>query len=67
MSMVCTGCGEPMAPYLEARDYNRGASADAYRYERCARCGMISLANVPADTGRHYAGYHDVPSSLADL
>jgi 2-polyprenyl-3-methyl-5-hydroxy-6-metoxy-1,4-benzoquinol methylase len=67
MSMVCTGCGEPMAPYLEARDYNRGASTDVYRYERCSRCGMISLANVPADIGSHYAGYHDVPASLADL
>jgi 2-polyprenyl-3-methyl-5-hydroxy-6-metoxy-1,4-benzoquinol methylase len=57
-----------MAAFFETRDYNRGASAEVFRYERCARCGLASLSNVPPDLGRYYApGYHEIPASAADL
>jgi 2-polyprenyl-3-methyl-5-hydroxy-6-metoxy-1,4-benzoquinol methylase len=66
--MICSGCAGVMSPFLETRDHNRGASAQVFRYERCARCGLASLANVPADLGRYYAaGYHEIPSSAGDL
>jgi hypothetical protein len=57
-----------MVPFLQTRDHNRGASAEVFRYERCPRCGLASLANVPADLGLYYdAGYHEIPASAADL
>lgn len=57
-----------MASFLRTRDYNRAASEASFSYERCTRCGLISLANVPADLAIYYAaGYHDIPSSTADL
>ena len=57
-----------MRPYLRTGDLNRGASDVEFRYERCPDCGLVSLANVPADLGRYYdAGYHELPASAADL
>lgn len=66
--MICSGCAGEMAPFLETRDHNRAASAEVFRYERCPRCGLASLANVPADLGAYYAaGYHEIPASAAGL
>jgi len=57
-----------MAAYVAARDYNRAASDVLFHYERCPRCGLVSLANVPVDLPRYYAaGYHALPRSAADL
>jgi hypothetical protein len=57
-----------MTPFIETRDYNRGVSRDLFRYERCVRCGLVSLANVPADLSIYYAAdYHRIPSCAADL
>lgn len=66
--MNCSACGDRMKPFLTTRDRNRAVSNDVFRYERCPRCGLISLANVPEDLGRYYpADYHDTPSSAADI
>lgn len=66
--MICSGCAGAMAPFFETRDYNRSASAEVFRYERCARCGLASLSNVPPDLGRYYAaGYHEIPASAESL
>lgn len=66
--MTCSGCGGAMRPFLSTRDLNRGASGEEFRYERCPDCGLVSLANVPADLGPYYAaGYHEIPGSAADL
>lgn len=66
--MNCSACGSSMEPFLTTRDRNRSVSDDIFRYERCPRCGLISLANVPDDLGRYYAAdYHDTPSSAADI
>src|SRR5687768_7493991 len=66
--MICSGCGGMMAAFFETRDYNRGASAEVFCYERCARCGLASLSNVPSDLARYYAaGYHEIPASAERL
>ena len=68
MSMRCSGCGAAMAAFLTAPDFNRAASRETFRYERCPACGLVSLANVPADLSAYYeAGYHALPASAADL
>jgi 2-polyprenyl-3-methyl-5-hydroxy-6-metoxy-1,4-benzoquinol methylase len=65
---ACTACGAPTATAFEARDYNREVSREIFRYLRCTRCGLISLANAPADLGRYYAiGYHALPASEDDV
>jgi len=66
--MNCSACGGIMKAFLTTRDRNRGVSNDAFRYERCPQCGLISLDNVPDDLDRYYAAdYHDAPSSAADI
>src|SRR5688572_28209364 len=66
--MTCSACGGQMMPFLQTRDYNRSASREAFRYERCQHCGLVSLVNVPANLAIYYAaGYHEIPSSAADL
>lgn len=68
MSTRCSGCGAAMAAFLVAPDFNRGASQETFRYERCPACGLASLANVPDDLSAFYeAGYHALPASAADL
>jgi 2-polyprenyl-3-methyl-5-hydroxy-6-metoxy-1,4-benzoquinol methylase len=50
--------------FLRTRDYNRAVSTEQFEYERCGRCGMISLANVPQDLGPYYVSdYHMLPAS----
>ena len=57
-----------MSDLLETRDYHRGVSHELFRYLRCPRCALVSLANVPGDLGRYYAsGYHTLPGSLEDV
>jgi len=57
-----------MAPFLDTHDHNRHASPELFRYFRCTRCGLISLAKVPDNLGRYYAtGYYTLPSSIAEI
>jgi 2-polyprenyl-3-methyl-5-hydroxy-6-metoxy-1,4-benzoquinol methylase len=65
---LCSACGESMAPFLVARDCNRRISNAAFHYSRCERCGLVSLANVPADVSRYYAAeYYTLPQGDADI
>jgi 2-polyprenyl-3-methyl-5-hydroxy-6-metoxy-1,4-benzoquinol methylase len=65
---ACSACGETMAPFLAARDYNRRISDSVFHYSRCIRCGLVSLSNVPADLGRYYTSeYYTLPDSAADM
>jgi hypothetical protein len=53
-----------MLPFLDTRDYNRGASLQVFHYWRCPDCGLVSLVNIPDDLQRYYTpGYHLLPSS----
>jgi 2-polyprenyl-3-methyl-5-hydroxy-6-metoxy-1,4-benzoquinol methylase len=39
-------------------DLNQGTSSEKFRYDRCAECGALFVAAVPADLGRYYgSGY----------
>jgi 2-polyprenyl-3-methyl-5-hydroxy-6-metoxy-1,4-benzoquinol methylase len=65
---ACSACGAPMAELFETRDYNREVSPEVFRYLRCTRCALVSLAEAPQDLGRFYAtGYHALPGSLEDV
>ena len=64
----CSACGGAMTSFLETHDYNRRVSNEAFRYLRCSGCGLISLADPPADLARYYAdAYHAVPATAADI
>ena len=67
-NIVCSSCNGSMQPAFETRDYNRGVSDEIFRYDRCEKCGLISLRNVPEDIGPYYAaGYHMLPRTDAAI
>ena len=48
---------------MAAPDRNRRLSHDVFPYVRCARCGLIRLADAPADLSRYYPDeYYELPS-----
>ena len=49
--MICSGCSGEMSAFFAARDQTRTGPDEVFRYERCGRCGLVSLANVPVDLG----------------
>jgi SAM-dependent methyltransferase len=57
---ACPLCGGRTEPAFEARDRNRGVSADTFAYERCTACGTLHLANVPGDLAPYYGGEYFV-------
>lgn len=64
----CSFCGASTAPFLEARDYNRGVSNDVFHYSKCTNCGVLTLVDAPEDIGFYYGrGYHEVPTRLEDI
>jgi SAM-dependent methyltransferase len=65
---ACSACGAPMSALFETRDYSREDSPEVFRYLRCTRCALVSLADAPQDLGPYYAtGYHLLPGSLDDV
>jgi SAM-dependent methyltransferase len=59
----CPLCGCSTEFELTACDRNRGITTDLFDYRRCTGCGVIFLANAPADPGRYYPQhYYDVPA-----
>lgn len=65
---TCSACGGAMRPALKARDYNRNVSEEVFCYSACARCGLISLQDVPEDLGAYYqSGYHLQPRTDAAI
>jgi SAM-dependent methyltransferase len=62
----CRLCAAPTTLAFVATDRNRRISAEPFRYVRCARCGTLSLADVPDDLGRFYPrDYYALPGSRA--
>lgn len=60
-------CGGIERAFLSTRDRNRRIDDRHFDYVRCDRCGLIRLANPPADLGAYYpADYYALPS-LAKL
>lgn len=59
----CRVCSEATRPFLSTTDRNQRISEDRFHYRRCPRCGLIALANPPADLGRFYpSGYYQTPA-----
>jgi Methyltransferase domain len=60
----CPLCGGTASLAFVATDRNRELSSESFRYRRCGACGVISLANVPADMGRFYPQeYYELPDA----
>jgi 2-polyprenyl-3-methyl-5-hydroxy-6-metoxy-1,4-benzoquinol methylase len=56
---LCSGASE--RGFL-TRDRNRGIGDATYEYRRCLDCGVLYLADVPADLGRFYpTAYFTLP------
>lgn len=64
LPVSCGACGNRMALFFRARDYNRGVSQREFCYGRCLGCGLISLVNIPDDLEGYYSpGYYLLPAS----
>jgi 2-polyprenyl-3-methyl-5-hydroxy-6-metoxy-1,4-benzoquinol methylase len=62
--MGWTLCGSAAEPAFVTTDRNRRVSRQAFRYGRCEGCGVVFLANPPADLARYYVGdYHLIPDA----
>jgi SAM-dependent methyltransferase len=60
--MSCPLCGGSSRHAFGTTDRNRGLSAERFAYERCTACGVLFLANVPADLGAYYPeAYYVLP------
>lgn len=47
---------------MSAADRNQRVSDDRFEYRRCPACGLVALADPPADLGRYYPrGYYRAP------
>lgn len=58
----CPLCSGPTTLAFTTRDRNRGIGDEAFRYRRCADCGVLHLADVPPDLARYYpAEYFGLP------
>jgi len=56
-------CNSVERPLLSTRDRNRRVDDCSFDFVHCESCGLIRLANVPADLGRYYpADYYALPS-----
>lgn len=61
---ICGSCGGIMSRFLTTGDLNRAISDVRFVYLRCAKCGLISLFNVPHRIDAYYpSGYHQLPST----
>jgi SAM-dependent methyltransferase len=61
-AVPCPACDGAVVPALAARDENRRTSAATFDYGRCERCGLLRLADVPADLSLHYpSDYQRLP------
>lgn len=57
------GCAADESPFLATPDRNRRVSRQLFRYVRCAHCGLVRLADPPADLAPYYqAEYYELPS-----
>ena len=51
---VCPLCNGACAEAFVTRDRNRGVRDDPFQYVRCLSCGVLHLADVPADLAAFY-------------
>jgi len=62
---ACRYCRQPAVVATVTRDWNRRVSDRAFTLARCTACGLLFLADPPADLARYYeGGYHRMPASV---
>ncbi len=54
MRKQCPICGINSSLVFITKDWNRKSSAQEFEYRKCSECGLIFLANVPADLDSFY-------------
>ena len=65
---VCPYCDGSSRLQVRASDINRRLSEVVYELRSCNSCGLMFVANPPADLGRYYkSDYYAVPSSAEAL
>jgi SAM-dependent methyltransferase len=58
------GCSDTERALFSATDRNRRVGGGAFDYVRCDRCGVIRLANPPADLSAYYPDtYYALPTA----
>jgi SAM-dependent methyltransferase len=61
----CPLCGGAAVHAFTTTDRNRRLGDERFHYNRCTRCGVLFLANVPDDLGRFYPpDYYAAPHEL---
>ena len=64
---VCPYCGGASHGWFSVADVNRRVSETAFHLNRCAACGLLFVANPPANLEDYYSDYHKMPASAEDL
>jgi SAM-dependent methyltransferase len=68
VSIPCSNCRAVTQPLLTTRDTNQQLSTATFTYVRCPACGLVSIADVPADLGHYYRShYYAIPDSRLAL
>jgi 2-polyprenyl-3-methyl-5-hydroxy-6-metoxy-1,4-benzoquinol methylase len=63
--MKCLFCKIRRKFFFFTYDYNRNFSKKKYRYNKCLKCGTISLVNPPKVKSYYYQdNYHEISSKL---
>ena len=63
----CPRCGGPTKHAFAATDRNRCVTDREFRFERCERCGVIRMLDVPDDLGELYPGDYHASIAPPDL
>ncbi|OBG33187.1 hypothetical protein A5672_24755 [Mycobacterium alsense] len=64
----CPYCDAATTALLAARDVNRRVTRTVFHLRQCSGCGLIFLADPPADLGPYYTSdYYYVPKDRAEL
>jgi SAM-dependent methyltransferase len=68
MTSSCPQCGNAAPQAFATADVNRRISEARFTYRRCTACGLVFLADVPADLQRYYPDdYYFIARSLDEL
>ena len=64
----CPQCGGSAALFRYSGDINHNTTRETFFYYRCPVCGLVFMANIPADMTPYYQkGYQSIPGSLGAL
>lgn len=65
MRKLCSYCNTESSLYFRSRDYNRRVSQEMFDHNRCPKCGLIFISNIPQNMGDYYPQeYYYIPESV---